>query len=221
VLSGNPQRVELASGATTNFNIIVGDLFKFQGENAWFQIANIISASEFDLTANYTGTKAFDTFLPYLVVRDFTPRFEFPELAPGDIDIRDVYTLAMRMIDAAIGGSAGGILAEFSFVGNITVGAKPFRWYPPIPSGRTAIVQQAALMIGTAPTGQPLVVDVNKNGLSVFSGVAAQPQLAVGQNFGISGLSGIALSPTDFLTIDVDQVGSGVPGADLVVQVRF
>src|SRR5688572_13816159 len=101
VHSGNQQLVELSGdGVTTNFNIIVGDLFKFQGENAWFQIASIVSSTTFLLTANYTGLKGFDTFLPYLVCRDFTPRLGLPELAPGDIDIRDVYTLAMRMLDA-------------------------------------------------------------------------------------------------------------------------
>lgn len=218
MLSANPQRVELSGGATTNFNIIEGDLFAFQGEYAWFEIGTIVDASFFDLTASYVGTKAFDTFLPFKVVRDFTQTYEFPELAPGDIDIRNVYTLSMRKIDAAIRRN---ILAEFSFQGVITAGAKPFKWFPPIEGTATAVVSKVAISLGTTPAGASMIVDVNKNGATIFQDPSHRPVIAAGGIFGLSTYSGAVLSPSDYLTVDVDQVGSVTPGSDLVVQVRF
>lgn len=221
ILGSNTQRVEVTGGATTNFNIIEGDLFKFQGELAFFQVGSIVSSTTFDLTGAYTGTKPTDTYLPYIICRNFTPRFRIPELAPGDIDIRDVYTQAMRIIDALLGGSANGVLAEFSFVGAITAGAKPFRWFPPIPVGTTAIVNHVLCSLGTPATGSSVIVDVNKNGTTVFTNQVNRPAVAAGQIVGVSGFSGVELGPTDYLTVDIDQIGAGTPGEDLLVQVRF
>jgi hypothetical protein len=216
VLSAAPQRVELV-GATTTNQLLPGDLFKFQADIAptWFTIGSIVSATLFDLTGPYTGSQAFDTLLPYVAVRDFTPNFSIPELAPGDIAIRDVYTQAMRIIDGLLGGN---MRAEFSFVGAITVGDKAFRWYPP----RASNVQSVAIMVGTAPSGANLIVTVKKNGTNIFTTAANRPAIIPGNFFALSGAPDIkALAITDFLTVEVVQVGSGVPGSDLVVQVRF
>jgi len=216
VLSASPQRVELV-GATTTNQMVLGDLFKFQADAApvWFTIGSIVSATLFDLTGPYTGAQAFDTLLPYVVVRDFTPNFSIPELAPGDVNIRDVYTQAMRIIDGLLGGNTR---AEFSFVGTITVGDKPFRWYPP----RKTNLQSVAIMVGTSPAGAALIVDVKKNGSTVFTTTANRPSMSPGNFFSLSGAPDVkALDVTDFLTVAVAQVGSSVAGSDLVVQARF
>ena len=221
IQGANTQRVELTGGATTNFNIIEGDLFKFQGELAFFQVGSIVSSTTFDLTGAYTGTKPTETFLPYLIVRNFTPRFRIPELAPGDIDIRDVYTQAMRIIDALLGASANGLLAEFSFVSTITTGDKPFRWFPPIPVGVEAIVNHVFCSLGTPASGSSVIVDVKKNGASIFSSPANRAVIAAGQIAGVSAYSGTVITATDYLTVEIAQVGAGTPGEDLLVQVRF
>lgn len=216
VLSAAPNRVELV-GATTVNQILKGDYFKFQADAApvWFTVGSVVSDTLFDLTGNYTGAQAFDTLLPYVVVRDFTVNFQIPELAPGDVAIRDVYTQAMRIIDGLLGRL---MRAEFSFVSTLTVGDKPFRWYPPMAGNISAV----AIMVGTAPAGAALIVDVKKNGASIFTTTANRPQIASGAFFGLSGAPDVkALATTDFLTVEIVQVGSGTPGSDLVVQVRF
>lgn len=104
VLSATPNKVVL-TGAVTTGNIAVGNLWKFQGESpAWFTVASIVDSVSFTLSANYSGAKALDTFFDYVVTKDFTPNLSFPELAAGDVDIRDVYTRAMRDVDALIAG---------------------------------------------------------------------------------------------------------------------
>lgn len=102
VLSANHSRVKLSSGSTAT--ITVGSLFKFQGESQFKTVALIVDADELDLDSAYSGAIGYDTDAPYAIVLDFTPNLGVPELSPGDVDIRDVYTRAMRRIDALLAG---------------------------------------------------------------------------------------------------------------------
>jgi hypothetical protein len=77
--------------------------------------------------------------------------------------------------------------------------------------------------VGTAPAGASIIIDVNKNGTTIFSTQANRPTITTGG----SGLSGwvtnmdiASLSAGEYITIDIDQVGSPTTeGADLTVQV--
>jgi hypothetical protein len=77
--------------------------------------------------------------------------------------------------------------------------------------------------VGTAPTGAALIVDVNKNGTTVFTTQTNRPTIAIGAF--TSGLAAnmevIVLAVGDYLTVDVDQIGSTVAGSDLRVAVDF
>jgi hypothetical protein len=77
------------------------------------------------------------------------------------------------------------------------------------------------LTAGTAPTGASLIVDVNKNGTTIFTTQANRPTIAAGANSGGPGTAPdvTSLAAGDYLTIDIDQVGSTVAGSDLVVSV--
>jgi hypothetical protein len=94
--------VELTNGGITGS--WAGKLFKFQGESAWFQIASVQDDKHFALSSGYTGLKALDTALPYLVGVDFTANLGLPELSPGDVDIRDVFTRLARQVDSLLAG---------------------------------------------------------------------------------------------------------------------
>lgn len=68
----------------------------------------------------------------------------------------------------------------------------------------------------TAPVGADLIVDINEDGVSLFS---TRPQINDGAN---EGGGSAVFSDTDLadnakLTLDVDQVGSGTKGSDLTV----
>lgn len=73
----------------------------------------------------------------------------------------------------------------------------------------------------TAPTGAALIVDINRNGTSIFTtpkltiaaGSTCSTAVASASNFATTA----ALSPLDRLTIDIDQIGSGAAGQDVTV----
>jgi hypothetical protein len=74
---------------------------------------------------------------------------------------------------------------------------------------------------GVAPTGASVIVDVNKNGTTIFTTQANRPAVAAaGATSGkVTNMNVVALANGDYVTVDVDQIGSTLPGEDLVVQV--
>ena len=105
----------------------------------------------------------------------------------------------------------------FTFEGALTVGAKPLRIY--VPSNYT--VDKVYIAVNTAPTGSSIIVDVNKNGTTIFTTQGNRPEIAIGANTDESGTPDVtALVKNDYLTYDIDQIGSTVAGSDLTVHVR-
>lgn len=79
---------------------------------------------------------------------------------------------------------------------------------------------QVFCAVNTAPTGADVIVDVNQNGTTIFTTPANRPVIAAGAE---SGDTTTIDAPTwvagNYLTVDVDQIGSAVAGADLTVHV--
>jgi hypothetical protein len=77
--------------------------------------------------------------------------------------------------------------------------------------------------VGTAPTGSSIIADVNKNGTTIFTTQANRPTIAISGNTSgaVTNMNVSALSAGDYLTVDVDQVGSTVAGADLTITVTL
>lgn len=75
----------------------------------------------------------------------------------------------------------------------------------------------ARIEVGTAPTGASMIVDINANGGSMFSNPADRPTIAAGATTGESEPDTMTLDEDDYMTVDVDQVGSTTTGADLVI----
>lgn len=76
--------------------------------------------------------------------------------------------------------------------------------------------------VGVAPTGAALIVDVNKNNVTLFTTQSARPTVA------ISGFLATTTAPAittfvdgDYISIDVDQIGSTIAGSELVVVLRL
>ena len=79
-------------------------------------------------------------------------------------------------------------------------------------------IEAVTARVATQPTGASLIVDVNKNGTTIYGTQANRPTIAVSTNAASGGgMSVVSLSGGDYLTVDVDQVGSTVAGSDLVV----
>lgn len=77
------------------------------------------------------------------------------------------------------------------------------------------------LMVDTAPTGASIIVDINKNGTTIYTTQGNRPSISAGSNSGGPGVAPdiSSIAAGDYLTVDVDQVGSIVAGSDLVVAV--
>ncbi|MBI4637673.1 MAG: hypothetical protein HY727_15150 [Candidatus Rokubacteria bacterium] len=103
-------RVVLSGGGVTTGNISVttpAQLFKFVGDSSWYNVSAVPSASEFQLSAVWTGsttTFPLDTPTSYVVEKDFTTNLGLPEMSAGDADFWSVYTTALRDLDGLIGG---------------------------------------------------------------------------------------------------------------------
>jgi len=106
---------------------------------------------------------------------------------------------------------------SFAVVGTLTTGTDKA---PTICAPCTLTIVKVKICVKTAPTGAAIIVDVNKNGTTIFTTQANRPQIAIGATTGDSGTPDVtALAETDKITIDIDQVGSTIAGADLTVEV--
>ncbi len=76
------------------------------------------------------------------------------------------------------------------------------------------------LGVGVAPEGADIIVDINKNGTSIFASQVDRPRILDGEITGFFLSEGLTIEAGDYLTIDVDQIGSSYAGTDLSVQVR-
>lgn len=85
-------------------------------------------------------------------------------------------------------------------------------------TGSTLTISKVGLFIGTSPVGSALIVDIKKNGTTIFP-TTAKPQIAAGASSGSAVPDTTAWADGEYLTIDVTQVGSTTPGSDLTIVV--
>lgn len=109
------------------------------------------------------------------------------------------------------------IVATFSKSGALAVAAGTHRWY----ADKAYTIVSVTAGVGTAPTGATLIVDVNNNGTSVWNVTTAnRPTIAISGFTATGGaLDDTTLAAGEYLTVDIDQVGSTVAGSDLVVNI--
>lgn len=111
-------------------------------------------------------------------------------------------------------------ILPYSYLGNVAVGAGTFRLYND--SGATWTVRGVRASVGTAPTGASLIVDINKNGTTIFTTQGNRPTIAAAANTSgnVTNMDVTTVANGEYLTVDIDQVGSTLTGADLTVQVE-
>jgi hypothetical protein len=130
-----------------------------------------------------------------------------------------------QMLTAQSGQSAGLQWATvwthqtWSKSGTLTTSTGALKWYNR--TGRTLTFDSVSLAVGTAPTGAAILVDVNVDGTTIYATQGNRPTIA------ISGTSSdnttapdtTTIADNHYLTVDVDQIGSTVAGADLTITV--
>lgn len=112
--------------------------------------------------------------------------------------------------------------AQFSWIigGEVEVSSGTAK--VPNRTGRSRTVVQVWLDITTSPTGSAIIVDILKNGTTIFSDTDNRPQIAAGQEYGYTENIDIdTWDDGDYYTWQVVQVGSTDPGADLTITVVY
>src|SRR6266508_3132996 len=92
------------------------------------------------------------------------------------------------------------------------------RWY----ANRAITLVLVRASVGSAPTGSAVIVDVNKNAVTIFTTQANRPTIpAAGVTDLADAIDLTSMAAGDYLTVDIDQAGSTTPGSDLTVQIEY
>lgn len=76
-------------------------------------------------------------------------------------------------------------------------------------------ISKVKIYADNAPIGASLIVDCNKNGVTIFTTQANRPEIAISGHSDDSGVPDVTtLAEGDRLSVDVDQVGSTITGGD-------
>jgi hypothetical protein len=88
-------------------------------------------------------------------------------------------------------------------------------------SGSTRVINAVRAAVGTVDTGTTLIVDVKKEGTSIFSSTGARPTIATSTNSNKSTAMGAASVWNDgqYITVDVPQAGAA--HANLAVNIEW
>lgn len=94
------------------------------------------------------------------------------------------------------------------------------RWYNR--TGAAVVISGVWAAAGIAPTGANLIVDVNVNGTTIFTTQANRPTITAGTNGGALAVPDITtVNDGDYVTIDIDQVGTTAVGANITVGIVY
>lgn len=109
----------------------------------------------------------------------------------------------------------------FSVTGTLTVVTGKARFFND--SGGTLTITGVRASVGTAPTGASILVDVNIGGTTIFTTQGNRPAITA-TNFSsgkVANMNVTSWANGTYLTVDVDQIGSTIPGSDLTVQISL
>jgi hypothetical protein len=117
-------------------------------------------------------------------------------------------------------GATGPVYQLFTVPSTLNVGVGKARFYAP----QSLTVSNVRVSVGTAPTGSSVIVDVLKNGSTIFTTSGNRPTILAGTFLDSSSVPDVAqatLVTNDYLVISIVQVGSSVAGSDLTVQLEL
>lgn len=83
-------------------------------------------------------------------------------------------------------------------------------------TGQTLTLEKVFLSVNTAPQGSSIIADINKNGTTIFTTQTNRPTILESELTGYTTTLDITTwEDGSYLTMDIDQIGSSTPGADL------
>ncbi len=130
-----------------------------------------------------------------------------PKPALSAADIGDLKTPLVSSTDRYI----------FMYIpGSLSTGAN----YVAIPIPLNSVCDNVVISVTIAPVGASIIVDINLAGTTIFTTQSNRPTILAGQTSGTSGTPNItSFSKGQILSVDIDQVGSGTAGTNLMIDV--
>lgn len=121
-------------------------------------------------------------------------------------------------LQGTIGITPNAFVPVFSIQGPLTVVAGTHRLYVE----QSCTISSVRASVGVAPTGSSLIVDINKNGTTIYGTQANRPTITASGFTALGGTASVtSLIAGDYLTVDIDQIGSTISGSDLTVVVTL
>jgi len=114
-----------------------------------------------------------------------------------------------------IQGVEGAKTVVFCLTGALTIGTNKIGW---LATGAYTITK-IKIYSSTVPTGADIIVDVNKNDVSLFTTQTNRPTVIAGTNLGADRINmDIAtVVENDYVNLDIDQVGSIIVGGNNLI----
>lgn len=128
--------------------------------------------------------------------------------------ITDVYSKT-EVNSAISASSSGGQTIRNTTPGVLTTAISPVRLYP----SATMTLINVSASVTTSSTGADIKVDIRKNGTSILAGNLLTISIGSFKSAIIANTTQITSS--DYITIHVTQVGTVVPGSDLVTSIYY
>jgi hypothetical protein len=113
------------------------------------------------------------------------------------------------------GGGSGVEVKTLTQPGELILTLGSARWYPV----SNISIDNIKANVGYPALGNDLIIDVNKNGQSI---VAGGFPILTGQNESADITpTNLTVTPSDYITVDIMQIGAVYPGSDLAVTIQF
>lgn len=99
----------------------------------------------------------------------------------------------------------------------LQVAAGSQRWY----ADGDYRINSVRASVGSPSAGSSVIVDVNIDGTTIFTTQGNRPTIAAAGYTATGTPNVTTLANGSYLTVDIDQIGSGTPGSDLLVQIKL
>lgn len=112
---------------------------------------------------------------------------------------------------------SGNVTPTFTVIGTLTTGTDKA---PLLIAPFALVIKKAFARVKTAPTGASIIFDINKNGTSIWNTTQANRLTiaAAASSGNQSSFDTTTLAEGDYLTLDIDQIGSTIAGSDATVE---
>jgi len=155
-----------------------------------------------------------------LTLGSLTIPANFQLVIPGDLhlDAGNLMVLG-NLVQVVTAPTGTDEIQTFSKAGALTVSTGVGRLMLPY----SATILGISAAVNTAPTGATLILDVLKNGLSIYPTTANRPTIAASAFNSLPETvpDDISIMPGDAFTVNIIQVGATIAGSDLTLFVRY